>query len=127
MGNVVSQAMVVERSTPTRNMGMGRMALFNEDGTPFGGFVKAVTVGNAIGTAAKTTTSAQPVAGSLVAVTFTNGNTAETPTVNFNGAGARAIKLGGTATVAANITVAAGGVVLFYFDGTVLHQLGVVS
>lgn len=127
MGNMVAQTTVVDQATPNPNLGMGLMAFFNEDGTPFGGFIKQVTVGNAIGTAGKTTASDEPPAGSLVAVTFTNGNSAETPTVNFNSAGARAIKLGGTASAAAKITVAAGGVVLFFFDGTVLHQLGVVS
>jgi hypothetical protein len=81
----------------------------------------------AIGTAAKTTTSPEPVANSIVPIKFTNGNSAASPTIAFNGGTARAIQLGGTASAAIEITVAANGVALFLFDGTVLHQLGVYS
>ena len=86
-----------------------------------------IVVGDAIGTAAKTTTTAEPEANTIVFIKFTNGNSAETPTVNFNGAGARAIKLGGTASTAAKCTIAANGIAGFFFDGTTLHQLGVYS
>lgn len=86
-----------------------------------------VTTATAIGTAAKTTATAEPAAGTIVAVIFTNGNSAETPTLAFNGGAARVMKLGGTASAAAKLTVAATGVALFYFDGTILHQLGVYS
>lgn len=106
------------------------VALFNADGTPYTGRDEdyaAITVGTAIGTAAKTTTSAEPEANTIVPIKFTNGNSAETPTVAFNGGTARAIKLGGTASTAAKFTLAANGVALFWFDGTVLHQMGVYS
>lgn len=106
------------------------IALFNEDGSIYTGRDEdyaPVTTETAIGTAAKTTTSPEPEANTIVPIKFTNGNSAETPTVSFNGGSARAIKLGGTAVTAAKCTVAANGVVLFWFDGTVLHQLGVVS
>lgn len=106
------------------------VALFNADGSPYTGRDEdfaPVTVGTAIGTAAKTTTAAEPEANTFVPIKFTNGNSAETPTVAFNGGTARACKLGGTASVAAKLTLAANGVALFFFDGTVLHQIGVYS
>lgn len=106
------------------------VALFNEDGTPYTGRDEdylPVTTATAIGTAAKTTTSPEPEANTIVPIKFTNGNSAETPTMAFNGGTARAMKLGGTASVAAKLTVAANGVVMFFFDGTVLHQFGVIS
>jgi hypothetical protein len=88
------------------------------------GFITSVTTATAIGTAAKTTTSAAPPANCVVAVKFTNGNSATSPTLNFNGAGAVNMLLGGTASAAAKIAVAAGGIALFFYDGTSLHQLG---
>src|SRR5689334_5333351 len=106
------------------------VALFNADGSIYTGRdtdFAAITVGTAIGTAAKTTTAAEPEANTIVPIKFTNGNSAETPTVAFAGGSARAIKLGGTAIVAAKFTLAANGVALFWFDGTVLHQIGVFS
>jgi hypothetical protein len=126
-----TQKIVVEDATlDNRHRLIERIALFNEDGTPFTGRdtdFAPITTATAIGTAAKTTTSSEPEANTIVPIKFTNGNSAETPTVAFNGGVARAIRLGGTATPAAKITVAANGVVLFWFDGTVLHQLGDVS
>lgn len=104
------------------------VALFRSDGAIYTGRDEdyaPITVGTAIGTAAKTTTSPEPEANTIVPIIFTNGNSAETPTVAFNGGSARAIKLAGVASAAANFTLAAGGVALFWFDGTVLHQLGV--
>ena len=86
-----------------------------------------VVVGTAIGTAAKTVTDAAPANNTFVSVKFTNGNSAETPTVAFAGGGAIPILLGGTAVTAAKMTVAANGVVVFFFDGTNLHQLGTVA
>jgi hypothetical protein len=94
---------------------------------PYPVTVSLITTATVIGTAAKTTTSPEPLAGAIVPIKFTNGNSAETPTVAFNGGAARAIKLGGTAVTAAKCTVAANGVVNFYFDGTVLHQFGAVN
>jgi len=87
----------------------------------------AVTTATVIGTAAKTTTSDEPSANSIVPIKFTNGNSAASVTVAFNGGAARAVLLGGTAPTGAKLTVAAGGVVLFWFDGTNLHQFGTVA
>lgn len=88
---------------------------------------ETITVAGAIGTAAKTSTSPEPTAGSVVLLKFTSGNTAASPTVAFNGGSARAIQLGGTASAAIEITLAANGVAMFFFDGTILHQIGVYS
>jgi len=125
---------VVESDTPDKHSVGQPVALFDESGSPLTVHqaietipVTPVVVDTAIGTAAKTTTSDEPVANTLVAISFTNGNSAETPTVAFNGGTARAIKLGGTASVAAKFTLAADGVALFFFDGTDLHQIGVYS
>jgi len=126
----VHQYNVVERSrrqTLRLDRPTAEIALFNAGGSPFTASdleSVPITVATAIGTAAKTTTAAEPEANTLVAIKFTNGNSAETPTVAFDGGDARAIKLGGTASAAAKFTLAADGVALFFFDGTVLNQVG---
>lgn len=123
----VTQATVTEQTRPTAGRGLQRLALFNPDGTAFTGrdlAFGAVTTASAIGTVGKTTTADEPAANTVVPVIFTNGNSANSPTLAFNGGSARAIKLGGTASTGAKLAVAAGGVALFWFDGTVLHQLG---
>ena len=127
---VTTQAIVTERDDLNEHLSTEKLALFNSDGTPYSpvnGKFSVITTGTAIGTAAKTTTSDEPEADSLVLIKFTNGNSAETPTVAFNGGTARVIKLGGTASAAAKFTLAANGVAMFWFDGTVLHQIGVYS
>lgn len=106
------------------------IALFNADGSIYTGRNEdyaPITTGTAIGTAAKTTTSAEPEANTIVPIKFTNGNSAATPTVAFNGGTARAILIGGVAAPVALCTIAANGVVLFWFDGTNLHMFGAVS
>ena len=126
---VTSQAVLVSQAAATKNQELEKIALFNSDGTPAGlGSVAAPLVtATAIGTAAKTTTSAEPLANSFVAIKYTNGNTADSATVAFAGGSARAIKLGGTASTGAKHTLAANGVGVYFFDGTVLNQLGVIS
>lgn len=114
-------------ATDTINEGLAKVEAVASSAATGGAAYSAKTVGTAIGTAAKTTTSAEPAANTIVALKFTNGNSAETPTVAFNGGTARALKLGGTASAAAKFTLAANGVALFWFDGTILHQIGVYS
>ena len=121
------QAVVTPQSALNPQQGHMKLALFDPDGSVHGLNTTPITIGTAIGTAAKTTTSAEPDDNSFVLLKFTNGNTAASPTVAFNGGTARAIKLGGTASAAAEITLAANGVALFWFDGTDLHQIGVYS
>lgn len=114
---------------------VGNLALFDVAGapidlTPQTGANLAfapVTTATAIGTAAKTTTSPEPAANTLVPIKFTNGNSVAAPTVAFNGGAARAVQLGGATPAAGEITLSANGVALFWFDGTVLHQIGVYS
>lgn len=100
-----------------------RLALVREDGSSALA-TRLVTTATAIGTAAKTTTSAEPEANSLVAIKFTNGNSASSPTVAFAGGSARAIQLSGAASTGAELALAANSVALFFFDGTILHQVG---
>lgn len=123
----VNQTAVVYKAAADPNQKTEKTALFNEDGTPYTTIYPVVTTGTAIGTAAKTTTSVEPKPNTLVPIKFTNGNNAASPTVAFNGGSARSILLGGTAPGAAEITVGANGVVMFFFDGTALHQFGVTS
>lgn len=127
---MTKQAVVTPQPAINGKMHVEELALFNADGTPFAGvnlaFAPVVTA-TAIGTAAKTTTSPEPSANSLFPLKFTNGNSAASATVAFNGGTARAVQLGGVAPTGAELTVAANGVALFWFDGTILHQLGVVA
>lgn len=125
----VTQAVIqTDRQAIDAAQGVEAIAFFRPDGTQvIPGMASLVTTGTAAGTAAKTTTAAEPVAGALVPIKFTNGNTAASPTVAFNGGTARNILLGGTAPGAAEITIGANGIAFFYFDGTNLHQFGVVS
>lgn len=128
MGNsVVKQTMVSSQTLLDRNRAIEEVAHFKADGTRVTGrdsVFGAVTTATAIGTAAKTTSSAEPAAGTLVPIIFTNGNSANSPTLAFNGGTARAIKLGGTDSTGAKCAVAADGMILCWFDGTVLHQIG---
>lgn len=131
------QAVLVEQTEINSNQMLTELALFNPDGTPvvietpvpqtgLDLIFTPVTTDTAIATAPKTTVSDEPVENTFVLVKFTNGNSVAAPTVSFNGGVARAILLGGTAPSAAEITVAENGVVFFWFDGTNLHQFGVV-
>lgn len=126
---LVTQAVVNPQAALNPDQGTEHLALFNPDGSPYvsNDTGPAVTTATAIGTAAKTTTSDAPAVNTFVAVKFTNGNSASSPTVAFNGGSAISILLGGTASTGAKMTVAANGVVVFWFDGTNLHQLGTVA
>lgn len=129
MNQKVTQAVInTGQATLDPNQGIQQIAFFRPDGSAvIPGFGGLVTTGTAIGTAAKTTTSPEPPANSVVPIKFTNGNSAASPTVAFNGGSARSILLGGSAPGSAEITIAANGIAFFYFDGTSLHQFGVVS
>jgi len=119
------QVRLVPGTAQDSNRVMGTLYTFDEGGNPLSaGATDAVVTGSAVGTVGKSTSSDEPSEGSIVPVVFTNGNTAASPTLAFNGGTARAMKLGGTASAAAKLAVAANGVALFYFDGTVLHQIG---
>ena len=122
--NTSQQLVVSHRAAADGNQAAGNVSLFRPDGSPLFG---AITTATAIGTAAKTVTAPEPEPNSFVVLKFTNGNSASSPTVAFNGGSARAIQLGGVAVTGAKLTVAANGVAVFWFDGTILHQLGTVA
>lgn len=127
-GNKVTQQFVVQsQATLNPNLTPTDAAFFTASGLPVMPGFSPITVAGAIGTAAKTTTAIEPLAGSCLAVTFTSGNTAASPTISFNGGTARPIVLGGSASAAIEITAGVGGMGFFYFDGTSLHQFGVIS
>ena len=122
------QAVVGTRASQAPDQYTEHISLFNDDGTPFTGYpLEAVVTATAIGTAAKTTTADEPRANTLVPIKFTNGNSAAAVTVAFNGGSARAVHLAGATATGAELTIAANGVAMFWFDGTILHQLGVYA
>jgi predicted lysophospholipase L1 biosynthesis ABC-type transport system permease subunit len=125
-----TQAILSTQAEFKEHQTIERFALFNSNGTPVTGRnskIAAYTAAGAIGTAAKTVAEAEPSANTMVPIRFTSGNTAAAPTVSFNGGTARAVNLGGSTPTGAEITLAANGVAMFWFDGTILHQLGVYS
>lgn len=127
-GNKVTRQVVITPQTKVNaSLTTEDMAFFTSSGSPIIPGFQPVTVAGTISVAAKTTTTKEPAAGSCLAVTFTSGNTATSPTISFNGGTARAIVLGGAASAAIEITVGVGGMGFFYFDGTNLHQFGVIS
>jgi hypothetical protein len=65
-----------------------------------------------------------PTPGDILAITFTNGNSAVSPTLNINGTGAKNIKLGSTNASTTTMTVGANGCVLMYYTGTSFQLMG---
>ena len=65
-----------------------------------------------------------PTPGDILAITFTNGNSAASPTLNINGTGAKNIKLGSTNASTTTMTVGANGCVLMYYTGTSFQLMG---
>src|SRR5690606_22531503 len=88
---------------------------------------KNVSVTTAAGTAAKigTTTDGDysPTAGDIIRVTFSNGNTANSPTLNIDGSGAKNIRLGNTAANNVSLPSTATQIFLWY-DGTSYQLFG---
>lgn len=129
--NGIKRATVVAGAVGDKNMAMEQLALVGPDGTaglPSGNVKHTpIVVGTAAATVAKTTTTAEPTANTLVCLKFTLGNSAASPTVAFAGGTARAIQLGGAAPLATELALSANGVALFFFDGTILHQIGMYA
>ena len=65
-----------------------------------------------------------PTPGDILAITFTNGTSASTPTLNINGTGAKNIRLGSTNASSTTLNVGAGGVVMMYYTGTHYQLMG---
>lgn len=108
------------------NQVVEEIAFFGSNGVPvIMAPTTTVTTNDAAATAAKTTTSAEPPANSYVAVKYagTGGNSVA-HTLAFAGGTARTIWLGGAPATAAKHTTAINGVIVYWFDGTILHQLG---
>lgn len=130
-GPSTRRAVVVRGAAAIPNQYAESLSLVASDGTDATAGVNvdypAVVTATAIGTAAKTTTAAEPKANTLVAIKFTNGNSANAATVAFAGGSARAVQCSGAASTGAKLALAATGVALFWFDGTILHQVGVYT
>ena len=88
--------------------------------------IVSATSNTAAATAAKTATISgyTLTTGDLFAITFTNGNTAASMTLNINGGGALAIKSAGLAPTALTGTVTAGGTIFLYYNGTNFQMTG---
>jgi hypothetical protein len=89
--------------------------------------MKFLVCETAAATAAKvitTTDGYAPTAGDIICVRYTLGTTASSPTLNINGGGAKAIKLGGTAASATTHTITAGGECKYCYDGTEWQMFG---
>lgn len=129
MGQTVTQAVLTDQAAINEHQTPINLALFKADGSPLVPIEAptVISVNNLIATVGKTTTSPAPAAGSIVPIKFNNGNSAAAPTVAFDGGSAKPILLGGATPAAGEITVAANGIALFFYDGTSLHQIGVYS
>lgn len=88
--------------------------------------IYALTTDTAIGTAAKVATLSNytPAVGDLIALTFTNGNSVASPTLNINSLGAVGIRINNIAANTTICTLAAGAVLLLYFNGTYWIMMG---
>jgi hypothetical protein len=120
------QAVLVSQPSINQNQILEEHAFFDSKGQPIIlAATYSVTTTDAATATAKTTTSVEPPANSYVMVKYaaTNGNTV-VHTLAFSGGTARTIYLGGAAPGAGKHTVAQNGIVGYWFDGTILHQLG---
>jgi hypothetical protein len=127
---LVTRARLIRGAVAPAHQTVEDIALVNGSGADISAAdlpLAAAVTATAIATAAKTVATPEPLANTLVPIKFTNGNSAASPTVAFNGGAPRNILLGGTAPLAGEVTIGANGVALFWFDGTSLHQVGVYS
>lgn len=115
------------------NQAIEEHAFFNASGSPIT-FVTTPTIGTVSPTYTATTadiitavnktfTVVEPAANTIVFVKYTAGNSVA-HTLQFSGGVVRNIQLGGAAVTAAKHTVAANGVVGYWFDGTIFHMFG---
>ena len=120
------QAVLVSQSSINPNQTIEEHAFFDAKGVSLTlAPTYSVTTTDAAGSTTKSTTSTEPPANSYIAVKYagTGGNSVA-HTLAFNGGTARTIWLGGTAPGGTKHTVAINGVIVYWFDGTILHQLG---
>ena len=87
-----------------------------------------VTVSTIVGTAAKVGTTSSgaytPKSGDMLRVTFSNGNTANTPTLNIDGSGTKNIMLGNSQVTVSGLKVGTGAKVMLFYDGTSYQLYG---
>lgn len=120
------QAVIVSQATLNPNQALEEHAFFDAKGVNVNlPPTYPVTTTDAAASPAKTTTSTEPPANSYVAVKYagTGGNNIA-HTLTFAGGTPRTIWLGGAAPAAGKHTTAINGVIVYWFDGTILHQLG---
>jgi hypothetical protein len=120
------QAVLVSQPAINQNQIVEEHAFFDSKGVAVNlAPTYTVTTTDTGATVAKTTSSTEPPANCYVAVKYagTNGNTVVS-TLTFSGGTARTIHLGGAAPTALKHTVAQNGVIVYWFDGTILNQLG---
>ena len=120
------QAVLVSQPSINQNQAVEELAVFASNGVPvILAPTTTVTTSDAAATTAKTTASGEPPANSYVIVKYagTGGNSVA-HTLAFAGGTARTIYLGGAAPAAGKHTVAQNGIIAYWFDGTILHQLG---
>lgn len=87
--------------------------------------VKSCTVSTTASTAAKIgVMDTDPVAGDFIFVTYTLGTTASSATLNINGTGAKNVRIANANASSISHTTAAGGQLLYFYDGTYFHLLG---
>ncbi|XAO35458.1 minor tail protein [Gordonia phage Morgana] len=88
-----------------------------------------VTTATAVGTAAKVATGpVTPVAGDVVKLTLTSGNSIGAPTLAVNGGTAYPIRIGNLSSPpSTSVSITAGGIMLLYFDGAIYHLMNVAQ
>lgn len=105
----------------------GKVLGFNVSGNlvPLSTIIPATTA-TAIGTAAKTATISGYTlkTGDFIALTLTSGNSAAAMTLAINGGAAKNIRMNAVNTTTVFSTMAAGSVVLLYYDGTYFQMMG---
>lgn len=105
----------------------GKVLGFNVSGNlvPLSTIIPATTA-TAIATSAKTATISGYTlkTGDFIALTLTAGNSAAAMTLAINGGAAKNIRMNAVNTTTVFSTLAAGSVILLYYDGTYLQMMG---
>jgi hypothetical protein len=105
----------------------GKVLGFNVSGNlvPLSTIIPATTA-TAIATAAKTATISGYTlkTGDFIALTLTSGNSAAAMTLAINGGAAKNIRMNAVNTTTVFSTMAAGSVILLYYDGTYFQMMG---
>lgn len=118
------QAVIVSQPVLNPNQNLEEHAFFGSNGAPISlAPFAAATTADIITATNKTIAATEPQANTFVFIKYTAGNSV-VHTIQYTGATAKTVYLGGAAPTAAKHTVAANGVVGYWFDGTYFHMLG---